>query len=578
MTKKTILMGFEVKSGKKVEIPLAHIIVTGITALSGKTTTIEGLIKRSGLKAVIFKTKIGESGITEGTVIPPYFKENSSWQYVQSLLEATMKERLKFERSWIIEACKNTNSLLEVKTNIDRFLAEGKNSQGGHLNNLSRSVYTTLQAYFELILPQLQYSNFSKTLELREGINIIDLERYKIEIQSLVIRSVLENILNEQKGIIVVIPELWKFCPQTRGNPVKNIAEEFIRQGATNHNFLWADSQDLANVDKTILKQISVWALGLQQERNEVKHTIDQIPLSKSQKPNPEEIMTLEIGHFFVVTPDIVKKVYVMPSWLDEKTAIDIAIGKKKAGEIQKPSSIAPFSIIPKARDEIPNFESQKIYAKIQQDMIELRQDFFNKQQQMQEQANRLIEEIYKLQTHKQEINTDEIVSIVLQKLPAQKSQSVNPVSLDKESIVREILSRVPRMSGAVTYEVAPLEKIKKDFLEETKNKILKDIGGLSDESKRMLKYLESRDKGVKSLELEEKCFFMKHSGSSSNKVSKSSIELRSVEVAQKDTAGFHRGKLKDRIKELLGTHEATEQEMENLYQHILMELLGADK
>jgi hypothetical protein len=64
--KKNIFIGFEIKTGKKVEIPLAHLIVTGITTLSGKTTTIEALIKRSGLRAIIFKTKVGEAGINEG--------------------------------------------------------------------------------------------------------------------------------------------------------------------------------------------------------------------------------------------------------------------------------------------------------------------------------------------------------------------------------------------------------------------------------------------------------------------------------------------------------------------------------
>lgn len=471
--KKNIFLGYEVKTGKKVEIPLAHLIVTGITNLSGKTTCIEALIKRSGLKAIIFKTKVGEAGINEGTIIPPYFKENSNWQYVQSLLEATLKERMKFERSWIIDACRNANSLLEVKANIDRFLADGKDARGRTLNALSRSIYTTLQAYFELILPQLQYSNFSKTLELRDGINIMDLERYKVEIQSLVMRSVLETVLNEQKGVIVVIPEFWKFCPQTRGSPVKMVAEEFIRQGATNQNFLWADSQDLANVDKTLLKQVSVWVLGLQQERNEVKHTLDQIPVSKSLKPKTEEIMTLDLGHFFVSTPDMVKKVYVLPAWLDEAKGKDIALGKLKVESIQKPSAIAPYSIMPlsQKQQEMPNFESQKVYAKTQQDMIELRQDFFNKQQQMQEQFNRIAEELYKIQTSKQEINIDEIVSKVLQKVQIPAQQNIN-----KEQIISEVLARVPRMSGSVTYEVAPLEKIKKDFLNEAKNKIMSEI------------------------------------------------------------------------------------------------------
>ena len=98
-----ILLGFEVPTGNPVFIKPSHLIATGITQLSGKTTTEEALIKRSGKTAIVFKTKVGETGFTEGTVITPYFRERSDWQYVSSLLEATLKEKLKFERSWIIQ-------------------------------------------------------------------------------------------------------------------------------------------------------------------------------------------------------------------------------------------------------------------------------------------------------------------------------------------------------------------------------------------------------------------------------------------------------------------------------------------
>ena len=50
MSESKILLGFEVSSGKPVYIPLHHMVITGMTQLSGKTTTIEALIHRSGLR------------------------------------------------------------------------------------------------------------------------------------------------------------------------------------------------------------------------------------------------------------------------------------------------------------------------------------------------------------------------------------------------------------------------------------------------------------------------------------------------------------------------------------------------
>jgi hypothetical protein len=560
---KNILLGFEIKTGKKVEIPLSHLIATGVTQLSGKTTTLEALIKRSGLKAIVFKTKIGETGFSEGTVIPPYFKEKSDWQYVQSLLEATLKERLKFERSWIIEACKNANSLLEVKANIDKKLAEGK------LSGLSRSIYTTLQAYFEIVLPQLQYANFSKTLNLAEGINIIDLERFKEEIQSLVIRSVLETVVSEMKDVIVVIPEAWRYLPEKKGNPCKWATEIFIRQGATNRNFLFIDSQDMANVDKSPLKQVSTWILGLQTEINEVKHTLDQISLPKRLKPKPEEIMTLKVGHFIVCTPYFTKRIYVQPAWMNEKTAKQIAMGKKSVEDISQPKSLAPYSIQIQTKGKIsePSIESQKVYAKIQQDLVGMREDFFNKIQQLQEYADGIGNEVMKLNSTKQEVDVDDIVSRVLQKVPI----------FNKNEIISEVLQKVPRMSGSVTYEVSPLEKIQKDFLEEIKNKVILDVKTLNDDEKRVLKFIEIQGKGVNTTNVLEKCLFLATtSGSSRQKVVEIFKKLQNLQITRYDAGhGSCFPELKNKIRNMLSTFNASEQEIEQVYNFILNELLN---
>ena len=312
-----IKLGYELGTAEKVEIKLSHLIVTGLTQEAGKTTTLESLINRSKKRAIVFRTKIGEKSFLQGTKIPPYFKDRSDWQFVQGLVEATIKEKLRsFERSQIIQICKLTSgdSLLEFKKKVDEKLEQPK------LNNFTRDILTNLQAYLEIVLPKLQSINFSKELELIEGLNIIDLERFSRdpEVQSLIIRSVAEEVLHNFKDVILVIPEAWKFLPQKRGNPCKLIVEEFIRQGATNNNFIWIDSQDMADVDKAPLKQISTWILGYQSERNEVKHTIDQIPLLSKSKPKPEDIMNLGKGVFYLATSDGTTKTYVQPFWLDD--------------------------------------------------------------------------------------------------------------------------------------------------------------------------------------------------------------------------------------------------------------------
>lgn len=575
MKRTKIKFGYELKSGKEVEIPMSHTVITGLTQEAGKTTAIMGLIKRSGLRALIIKTKIGEKAITEGSIIPPFYKDTFDWEYAVELLESSRKEKLKFERSWIIKYSKTANNLLEFKKNIDDALAREK------MRELEKSVLITLQAYLEKILPELQYAPLSKTLDIKEGINVMDLERFKEETQTLVIRSVLNEVLLREKNTIIVIPEAWRYIPEKVNSPVKRPAEAFIRQGATNNNYLWIDSQDITGVSKVILKQVSNWILGYQREKNEIERTLDQIPINKKNKPKTEEIATLKLGQFFVATSDFTVKAYAQPSWMEDSIAKKISTGKINISSVEQPTHIAPYQIIQKQAEikednGITNKEVELLPKKInelREDFISNRNDFFNKFQQINETTSKIFEEIYKIKNESNKINEDEIVMRVLQKIPI-NNQNSNSV-IDKESIIKEVIARVPKSAGSVTYEVAPLEKIKKEFLQESKDKILLDISKLSNNAKKTLKYLESKGIGCSTSEICMNGFlYSQGSGGYAKIVNDAMKELSTYLIAEKDKGGTNYGKLKNRIKFLLEGHEATDQEINNLYQHILMEML----
>ena len=313
-------IGYEIGTGKEIDLPLHHLIVTGLTRLSGKTTTIQALIQRSNLRAIAFRTKRGELGFEGAAHIPPFFRERSDWQYIAALLEATMRERLKLERPWIIRVTKGTKSLGQVRENVREGLKKAK--------GLSESVYTNLAAYLDIVIPQLKAHPFSRKLTLADGLNIMDLEGMTTEMQSLVIQSTMDHVMEKRKRVIVVVPEAWEFMPQKRGNPVKWAAERFIRQGAALGNYLWLDSQDIAGVDKAILKSVDIWILGRQRELNEVQRTIKQLPVPVSQRPTAAAIMALKLGHFFAAFEDKVYEVYVQPVWLDEEEARGVSLGE----------------------------------------------------------------------------------------------------------------------------------------------------------------------------------------------------------------------------------------------------------
>src|SRR3990167_9245953 len=458
--------------------------------------------------------------------------------------------------------------LIKMKQIVDEVMASGKDLNDRKLNAFGIEIYTRLQHNLENIIPQIQYSNLSKTLNVCDGINIMNLERFSEEAQSLIIQSVADEVLKTMKDIIIVIPEAWKCIPQKDNNPCKRVVESFIRQGATNNNFDWIDSQDMAGVDKIPLKQISTWILGYQSERNEVKHTLDQISLPKRLKPKEDEIMTLKKGHFILSCYDGVFKVYVQPICMDDETAIKIAKGKLDVDKIESPTSLTPYSI-PQARQENNQPISSYDDSKIRKQMVELRQDFFNKMQEQQNAINKIYTEIYTLQSKKHEVNADEIISLVMQKMPSVQG------SINEESIISKVLARVPKQDGSMTYEVVPLEKIKKDFLNEAKQKILSDISTLSNNAKRTLKYMESRGIGCAVAEICIKGFMYKDGGGGYSKIVNDSMkELSTILVGEKQTNGKCFGRLKERIKQLLEVQDAKPEEIEEVYNHILMELL----
>jgi hypothetical protein len=283
--------------------------VTGITQESGKTTTLEALINRSGLRAVAFITKRGEGTFTTAARIPAYFKERCDWRFVSTLLEAYLGEKTKSERPYIMRACEGAATLADVQKNIEAALKEAKGSR-------EETAYYTLGQYFAELVPEIAKIPQSAELQLAAGINVIDLSGYSEPVQGLVIGSVLDWVLERENNVITLVPEAWEFIPRARTTPCKAAAIRLARKGACSGNFLWLDSQDLAAVDIEVRKMLSVYLLGVQREANEVQRTIDHIPES-NRRPRPSDVMKLSRGWFYACYERELFCTYVQPTWLD---------------------------------------------------------------------------------------------------------------------------------------------------------------------------------------------------------------------------------------------------------------------
>jgi len=325
--KRQTKLGYEVGTGKEVSIPLGHMIVTGQTQAAGKTTALEAIISRAGVTAVAFITKRGEGRFGDATQIQPYFREKVDWEFVSSILEARMHEKMKFERAWIVRACKGCRTLRAVRAQLRTLMDKAK--------GMNHDIYMLLAEYLDMIIPELEDLPYSDTLQLKEGaLNVIDLNKYSTPLQMLVIRAVMEEIYENRNDTITIVPEAWEMVPNGRNTPVKMAAAQLIRKGAGLGNFMWLDSQDLAGVDTEIRRSMRVWLLGVQREANEVKRTLAHVP-SNIAKPKPDALMTLKKGQFFLCEGSRVIQVYVQPEWMEsDAIAIRVATGQEDVEDL----------------------------------------------------------------------------------------------------------------------------------------------------------------------------------------------------------------------------------------------------
>ena len=570
-----VLLGFTFPAGEPYYLPLHHTGITGMSDLSGKTTASEAIHRRSEIvskdrKSLIFLTKRGEKTYANAFSISPYYKERFDWEYMRGLLEATMKERLKFETPWIVRISKQTQ--LEIARQGKSFLAPGEAVQvfrkilgslltdERHLKGIDRDMYTLLAAYIDKVLPTLLKvgHKFTSQLTLQPGMNVMNLTEWytQTEIQMLLIRSCMEKILTDMNNVTLGLPEAWKMLPQGRNTPVKLFFEQFIREGATNGNFLLVDAQDLGGVDKETLRQVSLWLIGKMMQFDEVKRLLAQIPGAERLDIKAETIQKLTLGHFIVVNgiENTITQVYVWPHGVPQEMAIDVAKGKLSPEKVKE--------WLQTNRPQPTLTLDSGLNSKTETGDVPLPADLAERFTAMERRLDALSQRM------------DNFSEQFTQQFNAAITEVRNSIP-NEEELITKLASRIPRMTGMVSYEVAPLEKLQKDFLEVAKQQIFTEISTLDPDQKKILKFMEAISKGTNITEILGKCLYLSTtSGGTRSRINDKIDGLAALEFVRKDTGGHFYPNLKAKIQKLLEIHNATQAEQDAVYSHILMEML----
>jgi uncharacterized coiled-coil protein SlyX len=562
---KTVPLGFELNTGAPVTIPINHLAVTGQTQMSGKTTTLEALVARSGLRAIAFVTKRGEGSFRTGRRIAPYFRERADWQFVASVLEATMREKLKMERAWIMRASKGAKTLEDVQANVVEALPKAK--------GMSADMYLMLHEYLAIVIPQLgPLRRQARELSLEPGLNVMDLTTFSMEVQALIVRSVLEQIAATERETITIIPEAWEFIPQSRGSPVLLAAEQLIRKGAALGNVMWLDSQDIAGVHKNVLRQVAVWILGVQREINEVKRTLAHISTS-SPRPTAAEIMALGRGQFIACWGRHVTRVYVQPAWMDD--AVAVAIARRPDDALYAPG----VGTAEPEDDQPPTMAEEDEMDRQEREQYEAR---ISALEQAQRGQKAILADLHAQVVEAQRLRDSarETVATIRRSAKAffdtlalgpLTPAAGNGQAADVETLIGEVLRRLPVGTGGVTYQVAPVEKLRKDYQQREVDRLLEAVSAFDVVQKDILALAEMTDTYLSQPTIAAR--LGKGMGGWLAQRIKPMADAGFVE--SKERQGVRR-RLRQKITEDLAHYGATDEEIEAVYQQVMARIAGA--
>lgn len=486
-----IHLGFSIgPRTREVVIPLRHMAVTGQTQESGKTTTLEALVARSGRKAIAFVTKRGERAFADARRIAPYFHERADWQFVDALLEAQLREKNKFLRPWVIRICRTTRTLADVHAAVREALKKAR--------GVSEGVYTQLDAYLDLIVPEIARAELAPTIDLQPGLNVMDLSGFNTAMQMLFVQSAIDWVNTREDGVTVIVPEAWEFIPQGKGSPVKASAESLIRKGAGLGNYLWTDAQDMAGVDNVVLRGSPVWLIGVQREANEIRRNLANIPADIA-RPTASEIARLGIGEFFACWGQTCIRTYVQPAWMDADEARAVARGERTVSRRPAPPS-RRANALPVAWFDPPRAAAPEPQPPMMENpsMCQEHGRLADEVARLTKLTETLREDVRgtttrNLRQHEQLEATRQLVD-AFRKLGLGGGETVAGelagAPFDEEALVQRVLARIP--AGGAPIMVTPPAKLRADFQREEVDRILARVAALSPLAKRVLKLLEA--------------------------------------------------------------------------------------
>jgi len=339
-----IVLGFEIRPKdlekekewivKPVTIEPNHTFIAGTTG-TGKSKAMQRLIQEAKGTVLIIDAKRKRDYGGMDADIPLYIKQQMEPIVIKDSIETTERFTVKQQFGTLLDTVAESESWDDMLEVIER---EMKTERSGYIKNNLK----ILRYFIKRLVREHSKFQWSDRLELNDGISVLDISKMDIQMQQLVVGSVINYIQDNLTDITVIIDEAHRFIPQGQTSGCSRDIVTFIREGRASRNWVWLADQTVTGISKDVLKQMQFWILGRQGELNEAERTVKQIPRAKSLGVNTEAIQTLGLGEFLVVSYEWAKKTYIWPIWIDEATAIDVASGKRTAKSVARLEGKSP--------------------------------------------------------------------------------------------------------------------------------------------------------------------------------------------------------------------------------------------
>lgn len=444
----------------------------------------------------------------------------------------------------------------------------------------------------------------------------ISKNQWKIVVEEAV-RYLMYN--NKGKGLRhVFIEEATEFAPQMipPGQGVLfNEVEKLARMGRNASLGVTFITQRAEQLNKSVLELCALTFLHKQNGKNSLKSIAEWFKISgiEEAKDVTEKLPTLSQGECFVVgalgqpNPQLIKvneKVTVHPnpkqpelyskSIPRDVSSIVEKLNKSLEVKEDKTEKKIPAVTIPSSNKDSLTKENIALNKRIQELEIE-NKELKTDSETLVNQIGILKAQMFFVQNlYRPEYRVMKaLMEMDLSQFPGdlpEVSEDIEHVKyigvtgdvsgMDEDTIMAKVDEKLRAITKNMAYgqpveQINPVAALKSKFLQEARDLYIEKISKLSDNAKKMLKFLIAQNKGLKISPIIQNCFNQVAGGDNLNKYKSVAEELISVGLVRKDKNAVYYENIQEGIKKEIGIHSDKEEDIISVYNHIVTNLLN---